>query len=223
MKINNSDYGKTGKVQQAGEESRRSLYKTLAHVALPIAAQGLISSSLSLIDNLMIGSLGETELASAGLATQFFIVHWLMLFGFCSGSAAFVSQFWGARDLGSIRKVTGFMITAAMGASIILFFVPAMFFPERILSFFTDVDTVVSLGTGYMKTGAICFIFIAVSVPFTTALRATQQTKLPLIISSTAFIMNTCLNYVFVSEISALLPWGFPAARWRRLFPGLSR
>ena len=40
----------------------RSFLKTVAKVALPIAAQGLVASSLNLIDNLMVGNLGELSL-----------------------------------------------------------------------------------------------------------------------------------------------------------------
>ena len=73
--------------------SRKAFYKMLAMVVLPISLQQLISSSLSLVDNLMIGSLGEAELAAVGLATQFYFIHWMMLFGFSSGCATFMSQF----------------------------------------------------------------------------------------------------------------------------------
>ncbi len=175
----------------------RSFYRTLAMVALPIALQNLITSSLSLIDNLMVGSLGEAELAAVGLATQIYFIQWMMLFGFCSGCATFVSQFWGTKDVASIRKVIGFALTVCVSFSL-LFFVAAIFFPERILSIFTDIPGAIEMGTGYVRMGAPIFLCTSITVPFTTALRATQQTTKPLMISSTAFVTNTFLNYVFI-------------------------
>ncbi|HZK88283.1 MAG TPA: MATE family efflux transporter, partial [Anaerovoracaceae bacterium] len=52
----------------------KPLYRTLIKLALPIAAQSLISSTLNLVDNLMVGSIGEAELAAVGIATQLFFV-----------------------------------------------------------------------------------------------------------------------------------------------------
>ena len=51
----------------------KPLYRTLIKLALPIAAQSLISSTLNLVDNLMVGSIGEAELAAVGIATQLFL------------------------------------------------------------------------------------------------------------------------------------------------------
>ncbi|HZK01984.1 MAG TPA: MATE family efflux transporter, partial [Anaerovoracaceae bacterium] len=99
---------KSGQKEQPVIIETRSLLRTLRHVALPIALQSLIASSLNLIDTLMVGSLGEVELASMGLSTQLFFIHWGLLFGFSSGASAFMSQFWGKRDLINIRKVLGF-------------------------------------------------------------------------------------------------------------------
>ncbi|MDD2295371.1 MAG: MATE family efflux transporter, partial [Eubacteriales bacterium] len=76
----------------------KDFYKTLAAVALPIALQSLISSSLTLVDNLMVGQLGESALGSVGLAIQIFHVQWMVLFGFCTGCSTFTTQFWGVRD-----------------------------------------------------------------------------------------------------------------------------
>lgn len=175
----------------------KSLYKTLTRVALPIALQSLIASSLNLVDSLMVGSLGEAELAAVGLSSQLFFVQWGVLFGFASGSSAFMSQFWGAKDLPNIRKVLGFAVTFCFGISM-LFFIPAMFFPETVLRLFTDIPEAISLGESFVRRASLCFLTVSVTVPCTAALRATQQTKIPLYISMIVFSTNTLLNYLLI-------------------------
>ncbi len=175
----------------------RDLLRMMGRVALPIAAQSLIGSSLSLIDNLMVGSLGELELNAVGVSVQIFFVHWMLLFGFTSGSATFISQFYGVKDMKNIKKTTGFALTVAVGIGL-MFFVAAMVFPEYIIRIFTRFPEVIDLGIVYIRTGAFCFLLLAVTQPFTVALRATQQTKLPLYASVTALALNTFLNYVFI-------------------------
>lgn len=173
------------------------LLRMMGKVALPIAIQSLIASSLSLIDNLMVGSLGELELNAVGVSVQFFFIHWMLLFGFTSGSATFISQFYGVRDLKNIKRTTGFALTIAMGIGL-LFFTAGMVFPEYILRIFTKYPEVIEVGVNYVRIGSVTFLMLAVTLPFTVALRATQQTRLPLYASVCALGTNTLLNYVLI-------------------------
>ena len=176
---------------------RGPLYRTLVRVALPIALQSLIASSLNLIDALMVGSLGEVELAAVGLSNQFFFVHWGVLFGIASGSSAFMAQFWGKQDVQSIRKVTGFVIGLCVLVSM-FFFIPGMFFPQYVLRIFTDIPEAIVLGQDFIQIASVCFLTLSITVPFTAALRATQQTKIPLKISLVVFSTNTLLCYILI-------------------------
>lgn len=175
----------------------RNLLKMMGRVALPIAAQSLIGSSLSLIDNLMVGSLGELELNAVGVSVQLFFINWMLLFGFTSGAATFISQFYGVNDIKNIKKTTGFALTVAAGIGL-MFFVVAMVLPEYVLRIFTRFPDVIELGVVYIRNGAPCILFLAITQPFTVALRATQQTRLPLYASVTALATNTFLNYVLI-------------------------
>jgi putative MATE family efflux protein len=175
-----------------------SLARTLLRVALPIALQGLISSSLNLVDNLIVGRLGEIALASVGLSVQIFFVHWMVLFGFCSGAATFMAQFWGKRDLVNIRRTVGVAVICCFTASLLVFFIPVMLFPEKILGIFTDIPEVIATGSQFIRINAVTFLTVSFTVPFTASLRSTQQTSLPLKISMIVFALNTLLNYMFV-------------------------
>lgn len=172
-------------------------YKKLATIAIPIALQGLIGSSLNFVDNLMVGSLGETELAAVGASVQIYFIFWMLLFGFTSGSATFLAQYFGAGDLKSIKKTVGFTATVSFAVGV-LFFLASVLMPDLILRIFTNDQAMIDLGASYVRTGAPCFLFLAITVPFATALRVTHQTKIPLYISVTAFALNTLLNYILI-------------------------
>ena len=49
----------------------KKFIKTLMLLAIPIILQSLVTASLNLLDNLMIGSLGENEIAAVGISNQF--------------------------------------------------------------------------------------------------------------------------------------------------------
>ena len=175
----------------------RNLYKSVFVVAGPIALQSLIASSLNLVDNLMIGALGELALNAVGVSVQLFFVYWMFVFGFASGAATYMAQFYGAKDLVNIRKSTGFTLCVVFAMGVV-FFCAAMIFPQYVLRIFTKYPEVIATGIPYVRTGAFTFLLVPITQSFTIVLRATQQTHLPLIASVTGLCMNTFMNYCLI-------------------------
>ena len=184
-------------VNTLNTSDRRKFLKTVALVASPIALQSLIGSSLNLVDNLMIGHLGELPLNAVGVSVQIFFVYWMFVFGFASGGATFISQFYGVKDLVNIRRTTGFTLAVVFGMGLI-FFIAAVCFPEYLLRIFTRFPEVIEAGKVYVRIGAPVFLLVPVTQAFTVALRATQQTVQPLLASVVALGMNTCMNYILI-------------------------
>ena len=177
--------------------SKRNIYKHLGRVALPISLQGLIMSSLNLVDNLMVGSLGETELAAVGVAVQAYFVFHLLCYGFCAGCSTFIAQFYGAGDTKNIKKTIGFMITVCFCAAL-FYFLLTIFAPRVVLRIFTNIPSLIDVGEGYMRALAPGMLFLSFNLPFSVSLRSIQKSHIPLITTSTAFVMNTVLNYVLI-------------------------
>ncbi len=175
----------------------KMLLKSTLVVAGPIALQSLIASSLNLVDNLMIGALGELALNAVGVSVQLFFIYWMFVFGFASGAATFMAQFYGAKDLMNIRKSTGFTLCVVFAMGVI-FFCAAMFFPQYVLRIFTKYPEVIETGIPYVRTGAFTFLLTPITQTLTVVLRATQQTHLPLISSVSGLCTNTFMNYCLI-------------------------
>ena len=175
----------------------RALIDRLIKIAIPISIQGVVSATLSLVDTLMVGFLGETELAAVGIATQIFFIHYLFVFGFNSGSATFMAQFYGNQDFRNIRKTVGFVVTVAMGIGT-LFFIVGFFFTDAVLHIYASDPVLIEMARPYVKIASITFFTLALCAPLEMAFKATQQTRIPLIISAVTFTTNTCLNYVLI-------------------------
>lgn len=173
------------------------MLKKVGVIAGPIAIQSLIASSLNLIDNLMVGGLGELALNAVGVSVQIYFVFWMIIYGFSSGSATFMSQFFGTKDYVNIRRTAGFAFTVAICIGV-LFFMTAIFFPEKILRIFTKYPEVIEAGAPYVRTGAPCFLMVAMVQPLSLVLRTSQQTEKPLYASVTALCSNTFLNYCLI-------------------------
>ena len=179
------------------EFNKKALNRKLVRIATPIAIQGIVSATLSMVDNIMVGFLGETELAAVGVGSQLFMVHYLVLFGILSGSATFMAQFYGTKDMANIRKVIGFDFTllAALGAVIFLL---VNCFTDGILSLYTEDAAVKALAAQYVRINSLSFLLLAVSSPLEMAFKATQQVRIPMIISNVIFFTNIAINYVLI-------------------------
>ena len=192
---------KAGKSERKGKTlndlDKRTFFRTVAVVAAPIALQSLIGSSLNLVDNLMIGHLGELPLNAVGVSVQIFFVYWMFVFGFASGAATFISQFFGVGDLVNIRRTTGFAMTMVFAMGMV-FFLAAELCPQYILRIFTRFPEVIETGAVYVRIGAPVFLLVPITQALTVALRSTQQTVQPLVASTVALCINTLLNYALI-------------------------
>jgi putative MATE family efflux protein len=172
-------------------------FKTLIRIAVPIAAQHFITSSLNVVDVVMIGQLGETAVASVGLANQVFFLLILLLFGVSSGAAMFTAQFWGKKDIESIHKVLGIGLLLGISSSL-LFTLAAVLFPEFILGIYSKDPAVIALGSTYLRRVGFSYFFTSITFSFASVLRSTENVKLPMVVSIVALSINTVLNYLLI-------------------------
>ncbi len=172
----------------------RFYYTTLLRISLPIVAQNLITSSLNLIDVAMIGQLGETAIASVGLANQIFFLLMLMLFGTYSGVGVFTAQLWGKGDRQGIHKVLGIGLGIGLTGSF-LFSLLALGAPRTALGLYTQDPAVIATGASYLRIVGWAYMIFAVTAAFSSILRNTGFVRVPMVVSITALSLKTLLNF----------------------------
>lgn len=172
----------------------RAFWRTTAALALPIALQNLLTSSFVLVDTLMVGQLGDVALSAVGMAGQVSWFWQMILFGLCSGMAVLVSQYWGAGEEKSIRRIYGIALTSALALSL-LFAIPAFFAPETIMSIFNRDPAVVAIGASYLRIAALSYPAVALSTVCSTLLRSVERVHLPVIVSVFTTAANAFFNY----------------------------
>lgn len=172
-------------------------YNKLFKIALPVIIQNFIASSLNMVDTMMIGRVGEKEIAAVGIANQYFLLFNLLVVGCVSGCSIFISQFWGKKDYKNIRKILGIGLNLGVIISII-FTVIALIIPEKIILIFNKDPDVIMLGVKYLKIVSISYLFTSITFNYGIALRCIEKAVIPMLISLFALITNTVLNYTFI-------------------------
>ncbi len=189
----------------------KAFLKSMFAIAIPIALQNLVSSSLNMVDTLMISSLGKASISAVGLANQVFFFYILISFGINSGSSIFISQYWGREDIKSIRKVLG--LALSMSALVgIIFTIIGFFFPESIMKIFIQDAEVVKLGAEYLKIVSLSYLITAISFAYSVALRSTGRAAVPLQVSIISFLTNTFFNYILIFGKLGFSPMGVKGA-----------
>lgn len=189
----------------------KEYYRRLYKIALPIALQQFIMSSLNMVGVMMIGQLGAVPVAAVGLANQIFFLLNLMLFGITSGSAMFTAQLWGKRDILNIRKVLGLALSLGLTAGI-FFLIIAEFFPAGALSIYSKDPSVITLGSDYLRIIGFSFLLYAISFCYSAVLRSTGDVQTPLLVTFTALSINTLLSYILIFGKLGLPPMGVHGA-----------
>lgn len=175
----------------------RVFFKNLLILAIPIILQNLIGASLNLLDNLMIGSLGENAIASTGIANQYYMLYYNTTNGIVMGAGIFMAQYWGKKDVKSIYKFMGISLLFSL-ITAILFALGGVFFSENIMGIFTKEMIVSDLGKNYLAAVAPSYIFTSISLSYAMALRSAGYTKIPMYASLIGLIFNGVLNYIFI-------------------------
>lgn len=186
------------------------LRKTLT-ITIPIVLQNLLNNLLNLVDTLMIGKLGETQIAAVGLANKVFFVFSLLMFGVCSGSGILAAQYWGKRELMNIRRVLRISLIIGVGCSF-LFVIPGIFFPEFVMRIFTPIDETVAEGAKYLVIIALSYPLTAVTNAYIASLRSMNFVKLPVIITSISIVVNIVLNFGLIFGYFGLPKMGVAGA-----------
>ena len=110
----------------------KSFLKKIAAIAIPVALQNLLTTTGSMVDTMMIASIGQTEVGAVGLCAQFSSLMFSGYWGFVGGGMLFFSQFFGAKDDEGIHRSYGLTLLCMMTVSMV-FGILAVAFPELVM------------------------------------------------------------------------------------------
>ncbi|MBQ9631281.1 MAG: MATE family efflux transporter [Treponema sp.] len=170
---------------------------TLFSIAIPILLQNLLQTFVNILDTIMVGRLGATEIAAVGLGNQVFFMLNMILFGIASGGSIFVSQFWGKNDIRSIRQTLGIVLSISIVVSLI-FMSASILFPMNIISLYSKDKNVVLIGSEYLRLVAFSYPLLAISFAYQITLRSTEHVRLPLVSTAISFGVNALCNYLLI-------------------------
>lgn len=175
----------------------KAFFKSFWILTLSLALQNLLTYSVNMADNIMLGAYSETAMSGASLGNQIQFLLQMLVVGAGEGAVVLGSQYWGKKNLQPIPHIIGCALRFGVGMAAALF-VLVLCFPQQLLSLLTNDAAVIADGVRYLHV--ICFtyiIFTATNI-LTASLRSIGIVKIGYIISASTLCINICLNYCFI-------------------------
>ncbi len=182
-----------------------AFYKMLLVLIIPMVVQQGITNFVSLLDNLMVGSLGTEQMSGVAIVNQLFFVYNLAIFGGISGVSIFGAQFFGMGDNNGMRHSMRLKLYVGVFLTLI-FSVTMLLQGTNLIGLYLnkDVNDPVALAAtlgyaqDYLKVilwGFFPFMMVQV---YAGTLRETGETVVPMLASVVAIVVNLTGNYLLI-------------------------
>lgn len=180
----------------------KGFYKMVLAICIPIVIQNGFTNLASLLDNIMIGQLGTLSMSGVSITNQLLQVFNVTIFGAMSGPGIFMAQFYGKKNKEGVENC--FRIKLIIGIIIALLAIFLFYtFGQQLISLYlndnpTDSLKTLNYGMDYLKIMLIGLIPFVITQVYSSSLRETGNTVLPMIASVVAVIVNFCINYILI-------------------------
>lgn len=193
------------------DERKRSLRKEIVRLALPIALQQFMTALVGACDAIMLGKLSQDAMSAVSLATQVTFVFNLFMFAFMAGENMFVAQYYGKGDYTGISQVFS-LVTKICGCIAVVFLAGTLFFPEQLMRILTNEETLIVLGSEYLRVIGISYVFSGIAQIFLAIMKNCGAVNMSTLINGVMVILNIALNAVFIFGLSGFPKMGIKGA-----------
>ena len=197
----------------------KAFYRRVLLIAIPIILQNVITSSVAMVDNLMVGKLSTAEISAVTIVNNnlLFIFN-LCLFGGNSSAEIFITQFFGSDDHDGIRyafrcKTIISLVICGIGIAIFLLF------RDPLIGLYLQGDGDAQVAADTLKCSReYMFIMLVGLLPFALTnayagtMRSCSQPMVPMLAGFAAMFVNIVLNYVLIFGNFGAPPMGVAGA-----------
>ena len=190
----------------------RAFYRQVIAIVLPIIIQNTVTNVVSLLDNVMVGRVGTLQMSAVAIVNQLLFIFNLCIFGGLAGAGIFATQFAGAKDDEGIRhcfRIKWAISIVMLACAFVIFLVV----PDKLIGMYLaegsaplDLANTLQYGMDYLMVMLFGLVPFAVTQIYASSLREVGETRLPMVASIIAILINLVFNYLLIFG-----KFGFPA------------
>lgn len=182
----------------------KKIYKRALTLAVPMMIQNGITNMVSLVDNVMVGSLGTEAMTGVSIVGQLFFVLSLAVFGGLSGPGIYGAQYYGKGDMEGVRNtfrlklwigafcaILGGIVLSALAAPLIQLYL-------RGESAGMDSAGTLEFGMQYLQIMLLTIIPFAITQVYASSLRETGDSFKPMVAGVISVVVDIVMNYILI-------------------------
>lgn len=183
---------------------QNSIYKKALYLAVPMMIQNGITNAVSLVDNLMVGSLGTEKMTAVSIAGQLFFVFFLAVFGGLSGPGIYSAQYFGQGNKEGYQKIFRLKvwITALLTVvGVIVFLVGG----EWLIGLYLkgsggnlDAGLTLESALSYLHIMMIGLVPFAITQIYAGSLREMGESMKPMLAGLVSVVVDIVFNYFLI-------------------------
>ena len=175
----------------------KTFYRNFFSIYIALVLQNVVTLSVNLADNMMLGAYSETSLAGVAAVNQIQFVYQQFLLALGDGLVIFCSQYWGKRQTAPMKKIAATAMHAGLLIAIALFVLVSLFSRQAVGIFTTD-GPIIGEGVRYLRIIRFTYLVFAVTQLLLAALRSTETVRIAFQLSILTFFINCGINYVLI-------------------------
>ena len=187
-----------------------SVSKLIFNFTLPMLLGNVFQQLYNVVDSIIVGKvLGKEALASVGASFPIIFTLIALLIGIGSGFSIVISQFYGAKDIGSVKRSIDtmyiFLFVAGLFASIF-----GIYYSEELFLLLQLPVELIPQATTYLNIYMAGMILFFGFNGTSSVLRGLGDSKTPLYFLIIASLFNILFDVLFVM----VFKWGIAGAAW---------
>lgn len=182
----------------------RVIYKRALRLAIPMMIQNGITNMVTLVDNVMVGSLGTEAMTAVSIVGQLIFVFSLAIFGGLSGPGIYGAQYFGQGNMEGFRNTVRMKIWIT-AISVMLGVVVFLSAGESLISLYLQgesamIDATQTMDYAKQYLGIMLFGLLPFGVTqiYASSLRETGDSIKPMVAGIASVLVDIVFNYFLI-------------------------
>lgn len=182
----------------------RDFYGHVLRISVPIMIQNGITNFVAMLDNIMVGQIGTNSMSAVAIVNQLMFVFNLCIFGGLAGIGIFTAQFYGRRNHDGVRHTFRLSVIVALILSLAGALIFHAFGPQLITLYLqgeggaASIAETMARAEEYLKVMMFGMLPFAFTQVYTSTLRSTNETVVPMRAGLAAVFVNLAGNYILI-------------------------
>lgn len=175
----------------------RKFYRSFFSMVAVLILQNVVTLSVNLADNIMLGAYSEPALAGVAAVNQIQFVYQQILLGIGDAVVILGAQYFGKGEKEPVKKISSIALHFALVLAAGLFLAVCLW-PDALVAAFTPEPEIIEQGVSYLAVIRYTYLFFAVTQILLATLRSTGTVRIALGLSVWSLAVNCCINYTLI-------------------------